>query len=268
MDGKVYRKCPKPGNLGLNREDVTLRGIRRSLLKSFVLFFVVVQVFCCAVPVRSREVSYRLDEVVVATSRVEIPLGEAPANAKVTAAEEIRKNLAETLVDVSKREPGVFFSQNLLGNPKTLRKGHPKLYGHPGVELKDRMVESLSTGKRRLVFIARAVAREPKLLLVDERTIHLDITHQIKVMDLMKELSREKELRILVAFHDLSLASQYCDRLLLLDKGALRTDGIPKSVLTYRIIDEVHKTLVLERENPVSRKAYICPVPEVDKRYT
>jgi iron complex transport system ATP-binding protein len=134
------------------------------------------------------------------------------------------------------------------------------------LKLKDRMVESLSSGERQLVFIARAVAQKPKLLLLDEPTSHLDITHQIRVMDLIKGLNREKKLTVLVVLHDLNLASQYCDRLLLLDKGTLRKDGTPKDVLTHQIIEEVYKTIVLVRENPVSAKPYIFPVSEEDRR--
>jgi len=136
------------------------------------------------------------------------------------------------------------------------------------VELKDRMVESLSSGERQLAFIARALCQEPKLLLLDEPTSHLDITHQIQVMDLIKELNRDKELTVLVVLHDLNLASQYCDRLLLFDKGVLRKDGTPQDVLTYKIIEEVYKTVVLVRENPVSARPHIFPVPGQDRRRT
>ena len=136
------------------------------------------------------------------------------------------------------------------------------------LKLKDRMVESLSSGERQLVFIARALAQEPGLLLLDEPTSHLDITHQIRVMDLIKRLNRERELTVLVVLHDLNLASQYCDRLLLLDKGVLRKDGTPKDVLTYQIIEEVYKTVVLLREHPVSARPYIFPVSGEDRTRT
>ena len=136
------------------------------------------------------------------------------------------------------------------------------------LELKDRLVESLSSGERQLAFIARALAQEPRLLLLDEPTSHLDITHQIRVMDLIRQLNREKQLTVLVVLHDLNLASQYCDRLLLLDKGVLRKDGTPQDVLTYQTIEEVYKTVVLVRENPVSARPHIFPVPGQDRRGT
>ena len=136
------------------------------------------------------------------------------------------------------------------------------------LDLRSRFVDSLSSGERQLVFIARALAQEPRLLLLDEPTSHLDITHQIRVMDLIRELNREKELTVLVVLHDLNLASQYCDRLLLLDKGVLRKDGTPQDVLTYQVIEEVYKTVVLVRENPLSARPHIFPVPGQDRRAT
>ena len=87
-------------------------------MKPFVLIFIVAQVLWFPITVRSQEVPYRLDEVVVTASRVEAPLAEAPANVTVITARQIREEGAQTLIDVFQREPGVF-PQNLLGNPKT-----------------------------------------------------------------------------------------------------------------------------------------------------
>ena len=87
-------------------------------MKSFVLIFIVAQALWFSVPLYSQEVPYRLDEVVVTASRAQTPLAEAPANVTVITAEQIRKEGAQTLIDVFQREPGVF-PQNLLGNPKT-----------------------------------------------------------------------------------------------------------------------------------------------------
>ncbi|MCL5420988.1 MAG: ABC transporter ATP-binding protein [Nitrospirae bacterium] len=80
---------------------------------------------------------------------------------------------------------------------------------------RDRFVESLSSGERQLAFIARALAQEPKLLFLDEPTSHLDLTHQVEVLDLIRKLNRERGLTVIMVLHDLNLASQYCDRLLL-----------------------------------------------------
>ena len=111
--------------------------------------------------------------------------------------------------------------------------------------LKSRFVDSLSSGERQLAFIARALAQEPELLLLDEPTSHLDIGHQARVLDLIRTLNRDKGLTVMVVLHDLNLASQYCDRLFLLNDGMLWKDGTPEEVLTYRTIEEVYHTAVI-----------------------
>ena len=130
------------------------------------------------------------------------------------------------------------------------------------LDLKLRLVDSLSSGERQLVFIARALAQEPKLILLDEPTSHLDITHQVRVLDLIRNLNRREKLTVLTVLHDLNLAGQYYDRLLLLKGGAIVKDGIPDQVLTYQIIEEVYGTLVVVLPNPVSGKPYVFLVSE------
>jgi iron complex transport system ATP-binding protein len=71
---------------------------------------------------------------------------------------------------------------------------------------------------------------------------------------------------VLVVLHDLNLAGQYCDRLLLLDGGTLKRDGTPKEVLTYETIEEVYHTVVVVLDNPVSGKPYVFPVSEEDRK--
>ena len=123
-------------------------------------------------------------------------------------------------------------------------------------------MDSLSSGERQLAFIARALAQEPELLLLDEPTSHLDITHQARVLDLVRKLNRDKGLTVLVVLHDLNLASQYCDRLFLLSDGVLRKDGTPDEVLTYQTIEEVYHTAVVVMKNPVSSRPCVFLVPE------
>ena len=129
-------------------------------------------------------------------------------------------------------------------------------------KLRDRFVDSLSSGERQLAFIARSLAQEPELLLLDEPTSHLDITHQARVLDLIRKLNRDKGLTVLIVLHDLNLASQYCDRLFLLGDGALRKDGTPEEVLTYQTIEEVYHTSVVVMKNPVSSRPCVFLVPE------
>jgi len=130
--------------------------------------------------------------------------------------------------------------------------------------LKDRRLFEISGGERQLVLVARALAQEPKLLLLDEPTAHLDIGHQAAVLSLVKKLNRELGITVVIVLHDLNLASEYCHRLLLLDSGRVHKIGSPEQVLDYKVIEEVYKTLVVTGESPVSRKPYIFPVTSED----
>lgn len=129
------------------------------------------------------------------------------------------------------------------------------------LELKDKFINELSAGERQRVLIARALAQEPVLLFLDEPTSHLDIGHQIQVMDLLKKLNRRKPLTILMVLHDLNLASAYCNRIVLLDKGRVFKEGSPQQVLTYQNIEAVYKTVVLVNENSVTHKPNVILVP-------
>lgn len=129
-------------------------------------------------------------------------------------------------------------------------------------DLKDKMIDELSAGERQRVLIARALAQEPVLLLLDEPTSHLDIGHQIQVMDLLKRLNRDSNLTIVIVLHDLNLASAYCNRICLLDKGSVFKEGKPEEVLTYKNIESVYKTIVLVNDNPVTKKPNVVLVPK------
>jgi iron complex transport system ATP-binding protein len=133
------------------------------------------------------------------------------------------------------------------------------------LQFKDRMLRELSGGERQLVFIARALAQEPRLLLLDEPTTHLDITHQVAVLDLLKRLNREQGLTVMIVLHDLNLASEYCKRLVLVREGKVYKAGSPKEVLSYEIIEAVYKTVVVVRENPISLRPYVLLVPEEER---
>ena len=125
------------------------------------------------------------------------------------------------------------------------------------LKLTDQSMEQISSGERQLAFIARALAQQPQLLLLDEPTAHLDITHQVGILSLIRRLNREMGLTVVIVLHDLNLAGEYCDRLLLLNNGRLHRSGAPDEVLTYETIEEVYKTKVVVRESPVSSRPHI-----------
>ena len=126
--------------------------------------------------------------------------------------------------------------------------------------LRSRRMRELSGGERQLVFVARALAQEPHLLFLDEPTAHLDIGHQVQIMDLLRQLNRERSLTIVVVLHDLTLASLYCERLILLHEGRLHRIGLPTDVLTEGVIAEVYRTAVTVMETPISGRPIILPL--------
>jgi iron complex transport system ATP-binding protein len=108
------------------------------------------------------------------------------------------------------------------------------------IELAERRLGELSGGERQRVTIARTLAQEPQAVLLDEPTANLDIRHQMEILDLLRSLCREKNMAFLIALHDLNLAAQYCDRLVLLHQGHIRAQGKPAEVITNAIIQEVY----------------------------
>lgn len=127
--------------------------------------------------------------------------------------------------------------------------------------LEERCIGDLSGGERQRVVIAQALAQEPQILLLDEPTAHLDIGHQIEVLDLIKRLNEGENLTVLMVSHDLNLAADYCNRLILLKQGRIFQEGSPKEILTYQNIEEVYETLVVVKENPISSKPHVFLVP-------
>ena len=126
--------------------------------------------------------------------------------------------------------------------------------------LKEKRIDELSAGERQRVIIARALTQEPTLLFLDEPTSHLDIGHQIQILDLLKRLNHQNNLTIVMVLHDLNLASEYCNRILLLNEGEIFKEGSPQEVLTYQNIEAVYKTVVVVNNNPITSKPYVVLV--------
>ena len=101
------------------------------------------------------------------------------------------------------------------------------------LNLSDRYFDQLSGGERQRVLIARALVQEPKILLLDEPTTHLDINHQWEIMELVTRLNQEQQITVLMVTHDLNLAAFYCQHLVLIAQGEFITEGKPKDVIQY-----------------------------------
>ena len=124
-----------------------------------------------------------------------------------------------------------------------------------------RDINELSGGQQQNVFIARALTQEPDVLLLDEPTSNLDIRHQLEVMDIIKNIVREKGISAIMAIHDLNLASRYADRIIMMNSGEIFSAGDPVSTLTPENIEHVYGVEV--RVHNQDGSPYIVPIRPV-----
>ncbi|MFC4076388.1 heme ABC transporter ATP-binding protein [Salinithrix halophila] len=126
---------------------------------------------------------------------------------------------------------------------------------------RDRPVQTLSGGERQRVAIAKAMAQEPRLLFLDEPTTYLDIAHQLAILDRIRSWQWECGLAVLVVFHDLNLAAQYCDRLAIMKEGVLIRTGRPEEVIQAPVIHQVYGVEPLITKHPVTRVPQVLLQP-------
>lgn len=127
---------------------------------------------------------------------------------------------------------------------------------------RDVYLMELSGGEQQRVFIAQALAQQSELLLLDEPTNHLDIAHQKQLLDLIRSQVNEKNLTVLSVFHDINLASLYCDELLLMENGRIRMIGKPHEVVMQEEIRTVYEAEVSTYAHPEVPKPQITMMPK------
>jgi iron complex transport system ATP-binding protein len=127
-------------------------------------------------------------------------------------------------------------------------------------ELANRSVNELSGGERQRVIIARALAQEPKILLLDEPMNNLDIINQLEVMDLVKSLCVKNGLAVLAVIHDLNMAARYCTAVLMLKKGKVYASGKIEEVLTSENISNVFEVDAIVKKNELTNSLYVIPL--------
>ena len=114
-----------------------------------------------------------------------------------------------------------------------------------------RTLDTLSGGERQRVFVSRALAQQPRVLLLDEPTSNLDVFHQLKVFDLVRRLV-DDGLTAIAAIHDLNMAARYCDRLALLSEGRMLAEGTPEEVLSPGAIERAFGVKAAVYRDPIT----------------
>jgi iron complex transport system ATP-binding protein len=132
------------------------------------------------------------------------------------------------------------------------------------LHLARRCIHELSGGERQRVMLARALAQEPQVLLLDEPGAFLDIRHAVEIYDLLRDLQAEG-MTIATVLHDLNLAALYCDRVMLLKGGRLVRLGTPAEVITYTTLTEVYETEVYVDTNDITGAVNVLPLSRLHR---
>lgn len=130
------------------------------------------------------------------------------------------------------------------------------------LHLQEKSIVELSGGEKQRVFLAQALAQQPKILLLDEPTNHLDLSFQKELLDLLKKWTAAQGLTVVSIFHDLNLASLYCDRLLLMENGEILIVDTPAEVLKEERIKNVYQTEIKNHPHPEVAKPQLLLIPE------
>ncbi|KUP94550.1 ABC transporter ATP-binding protein [Tritonibacter horizontis] len=131
-------------------------------------------------------------------------------------------------------------------------------------DLVDQTLQDLSGGQRQRVWIAMVLAQQTGILLLDEPTTFLDISHQIDVLDLLIDLNRARGTTIVMVLHDLNLAARCCDRLVAMRSGRIHSFGPPEQVLSTKMVKEVFGLSSRIMQDPISHKPMMLPISKHD----
>ena len=174
--------------------------------------------------------------------------------------QENRVNFPYTVAEIVLMGRANYHSHFALEGKKDIEVARASMELTDCLSLSSRYFHELSGGEKQRVMLARALAQEPKILLLDEPSAFLDLKHQVQLFELLRRLNREG-LTIVAALHDLNLAALFFSRLVMLREGTIYRDGSPREVLTENTIDEVYGIRVRVEPDPSGEKPqlFVCP---------
>lgn len=127
------------------------------------------------------------------------------------------------------------------------------------IDLRNRLFNELSGGEKQRAIVAMALAQEPRIILLDEATSHLDMNHRLEVMQIVERLNREEKVTVIMVSHDLNLAAEFCPRLVLMDYGKIAADGAPGEVLTENLLSRIYHCGVNVQKDPAGGQVTVVP---------
>ncbi|MGM0508808.1 MAG: heme ABC transporter ATP-binding protein [Fusobacteriota bacterium] len=129
-------------------------------------------------------------------------------------------------------------------------------------KFRQKSINELSGGELQRVIIARSIVQNSEIMMLDEPISHLDIHHQMEIMDTLKKINAKKNTTVITVLHNINLAVQYSDKIILLDKGKIIANGDPREVISYENIKKVYKMNFMIIDHPKNGLPYIIPVKE------
>jgi iron complex transport system ATP-binding protein len=155
---------------------------------------------------------------------------------------------------------GFFRSGPAGGSPQDARAVQQAMAATDTLELAGRNVDELSGGQRQRVWIAMVLAQETDVLLLDEPTTYLDLTHQVEVLDLITDLNRQRGTTVAIVLHDLNLAARYADHIIAMKDGRVVAEGDARAVVTEELVRDVFGLESRVLPDPVSGAPLIIPL--------
>lgn len=133
-------------------------------------------------------------------------------------------------------------------------------------DLADRSITELSGGEQQRSALARVLAQEPEVLLLDEPTSHLDIKYQTEILDMVSHMAHDQNISVIISIHDLNTAALYSDQLVLIGRGGIAAFGTPEEVLNEEILSRIYNTPILVSTHPLYETPLIMPGMRVRKK--